>query len=131
MVKKESVNINVQLILVLLPITNLYLGGFWAAYRVQKLRKFLLITLVLSVISVLVVPSVDVDEYYEDEADDDLYYWISFWFNPLDGYFDNYIDLSIRLAWIGDLAAWFIVTAYYIRKWSIQWNKKMSRNTPV
>jgi len=123
MVKQEPVNMKWQIILVFLPITTLFLGSLWAAYRVQKLRKLLIIILILTVISILLFP----DETYYGETDydePDLTFWISFWFNPLDGYFDD-IDLSIKIAWIIDSVIWFSVSTYYIHKWSKEWNQNI------
>ena len=123
-VKQEPVNVNWQIVWVFLPITNLFLGVFWAAYRVQKLRKVLLLFLILVVVSVFVFSDDGVD-YYEESVNDP-YYWISFWFNPLEGYFDNSIDFSIKLIWLVEAALWFTVFTYFIHRWSNQWNEKVS-----
>lgn len=103
MVKQKSVNIKNQTIFALIPSIDA-----WAFYRIQKLRKFILIVLSLgfafSPISLAVSSTIDTNELT----------------GPLDLY-SNPVFVSYIIGTIGTLHA---VLVYFIRKWSKEWNEK-------
>jgi len=103
MVKQKPVNIKNQTIFALIPSIDA-----WAFYRIQKLRKFILIVLSLgfafSPISLAVSSSIDTSELT----------------SPLDLY-SNPVFLLYIIGTIGTLHA---VLVYFIRKWSKEWNEK-------
>jgi len=108
MAKKEPVSVLWQSISMIIPILDLY-----AAYRVEKLRKYLLflivfitITLILFLIILFVFFPLD-EESLESpllETDFDK---------------DGEISLGFELAAIG-------ISIILIRKWSKQWNEQFS-----
>lgn len=104
MVKQNPVNIKRQTIFALIPSVDV-----WAFYRIQKLRKFILIVLAIgfafSPISLSVSASIDMNE-------------IS---SPLDLY-TNPIFLLYVIGSIGTLHGTLV---YFIRKWSKEWNEKL------
>lgn len=106
MVKQQPVNIKLQTIFALIPSIDA-----WAFYRIQKLRKFILIVLSLGFafapISLSVSASIDMDSVE----------------NPLDLY-TNPIFVSYIVGSIGTLHA---VLVYFIRKWSKEWNAKFEK----
>lgn len=105
MVKKEPVNVNWQTLFVFIPILDL-----WAAYRVQKLRMFLLIFLVgFGGASILIE--------------------IAFLEN-IDGMLElspNYVipDYVVAGIYISITVVNFVVAVILIRKWSKEWNNKL------
>ena len=103
MVKQKPVNIKLQTIFALIPSVDV-----WAFYRIQKLRKFILIVLALgfafSPISLTVSSSIDMNTIT----------------GPLDLY-TNPIFLAYVIGSIGTLHGTLV---YFIRKWSKEWNEK-------
>jgi hypothetical protein len=105
MVKQKPVNVKQQTIFALIPSVDA-----WAFYRIQKLRKFILIVLSLgfafSPISLAVSSSIDTDSLT----------------SPLDLY-TNPIFLLYVIGSIGTLHGTLV---YFIRKWSKEWNEKLT-----
>lgn len=103
MVKQKPVNVKLQTIFALIPSVDA-----WAFYRIQKLRKFILIVLSLgfafSPVSLAVSASIDMNEVS----------------SPLDLY-TNPVFLLYVIGSIGTLHATLV---YFIRKWSKEWNAK-------
>ena len=103
MPKQQPVNIRVQTIFALIPSIDA-----WAFYRIQKLRKFILIVLSLGFgfapISLLVSSTIDTATL---DSPLDLYT------NPL---FVAYI--------VGSIGTLHGTLVYFIRKWSREWNEK-------
>ena len=121
MIVKGKVNIRWQIILVLLPITLFNLGGFYAAYRIKKLRKFVLIYLI-AIVMILIFDGVPVIE------DDDIHYvWsedsIMWWLDPVGNYFGQ-TDIKIKLFWIIENVIWYGILIFFVERWSRQWNEK-------
>ena len=108
MVKQKPVNIKAQTIFALIPSVDA-----WAFYRIQKLRKFILIVLCLGFafapISLSVSASIDMEKVTSVL---DLYT------NPI---FVLYVVSSI-----GTLHG---VLVYFIRRWSKEWNEKFQNKT--
>jgi len=103
MVKQKPVNIKNQTIFALIPSIDA-----WAFYRIQKLRKFILIVLSLgfafSPISLAVSSSIDT--------------------SSLTGPLDLYSNPVFLLYIIGTVGTLHGVLIYFIRKWSKEWNEK-------
>ena len=103
MVKQKPVSVKRQTVFALIPSVDV-----WAFYRIQKLRKFILIVLALGFgfapISLSVSASIDVDN-------------IS---SPLELY-TNPIFLAYMIGSIGTLHGTLV---YFIRRWSKEWNEK-------
>lgn len=103
MVTQKPVDVKLQTIFALVPSIDV-----WAFYRIQKLRKFILIVLCLgfafSPISLAVSAEIEASN-------------IS---SPLDLY-TNPIFLLYVVGSIGTLHGTLI---YFIRKWSKEWNEK-------
>ncbi len=106
MARKESVSVNWQSLLVIISFLDLF-----AAYRVEKLRLFLLIFyLGFGLGSVILDASLFPEDYFSDEfLDSNDLFTEGFW----------QIGLFIRLVAIG-------FAIILIRKWSREWNKKVS-----
>ena len=107
MARKKPVNITIQTILVLIPIPLLWLI---ACYRVEKLRWAILI------LALVAIEGWVIETYFNDGGlvsypslvDDDLE------------------KIRLYLLWIPVVAAHIIMYVYLIRRWTNQWNKKMS-----
>ena len=103
MVKQKPVNVKLQTIFALIPSVDV-----WAFYRIQKLRKFILIVLAIgfafSPISLSVSASIDTSTLT----------------SPLDLY-TNPIFLLYVIGSIGTLHGTLV---YFIRKWSKEWNER-------
>ncbi len=108
MVKKESVSVKRQTIFALIPSVDA-----WAFYRIQKLRKFILITLGLgfafSPISLAVSASIDMSNVT----------------SPLDLY-SNPIFLMYVVGMVASLHGTLV---YFIRRWSKKWNEQFVKPT--
>jgi len=103
MVKKEPVSINLQSIFMIIPILDLY-----SAYRVEKLRKYLLfiISYAIVVVTLLLIlfPIDDEPSLSESNFGGDV------------------IGLGIELIAIG-------ISIILIRKWSKKWNQQFENQS--
>ena len=103
MVKQKPVNVKLQTIFALVPSVDV-----WAFYRIQKLRKFILIVLAIgfafSPISLSVSASIDMNE--------------------ISGPLDLYTNPIFLLYVIGSIGTLHGTLVYFIRKWSKEWNEK-------
>ena len=128
MVKRQTVNVKWQVILTLLPITTFYFGGFYAAYRIEKLRKFVLLS-ILFFVAFLIWGELDCIS--EDEID---YVWpsnsIFYFLTPFDDFFGQ-SDISIKIIWIIEEAVWTGVMIFFMNKLSKEWNERLSASTPM
>ena len=99
MVKQEPVSVNWQTAFMLfLP------SALWAAYRIEKLRKFLLYFLVIGLTVYFVVGSILFqDRIWAEEEDFDV----------------RYFGLLLQIAIMG-------ASIISIRKWSREWNERVS-----
>ncbi len=108
MVKKQPVSVKRQTIFALIPSVDV-----WAFYRIQKLRKFILIALALgfgfSPISLLVSASIDMSTVT----------------GPLDLY-TNPVFLGYV---IGSIASLHGTLIFFIRRWSREWNEQFVKPT--
>ena len=106
--KKEPVSIFWQSIFMIIPVFDLF-----AAYRVEKLRKYLLFIItytVIAVILLLILFPID-DESLEEKS--------SFFDSTFD---DGWIGIGMELIAIG-------IGIILIRKWSKEWNEQFSENS--
>ncbi len=107
MVKREPVSVNWQSVFMIIPIFDLY-----AAYRIEKLRKYLLFIIIFStvvVISLLILFPIDEQLLDSPQLETD--------FDE-----DGGIGWGIELAAIG-------ISIILIRKWSKKWNEQFSENS--
>ncbi len=109
MARKEPVSLNWQSLLVIISFLDLF-----AAYRVEKLRLFLLIFyLGFGLGSVILDASLFPDDYFSDEfLDSNDLFTENFW----------QIGLVIRLVAVG-------FAIILIRKWSREWNERVSHSS--
>ncbi len=108
MVKQKPVSVNQQTIFALIPSVDV-----WAFYRIQKLRKFILIALGLgfafSPISLAVSASIDMSTIT----------------SPLDLYSNPIFLMYI----VGTIATLHGTLVYFIRRWSKEWNEQFVKPT--
>ena len=108
MVKQKPVSVKQQTIFALIPSVDV-----WAFYRIQKLRKFILIALGLgfafSPVSLAVSSSIDMST-------------IS---SPLDLYSNPIFLMYI----VGTIATLHGTLVYFIRRWSKKWNEQFVKPT--
>lgn len=109
MVKDEPVSLMRQTIYCLIPLLDIY-----AAYRVTRLRKYLIIMILVGIpvsIADSMIFAIDVtNEDLEDmESFDMLFY----------GYDTNHFIVTI-IVWVG----FILLAIFLVRRWSKQWNKK-------
>ena len=114
MVKNEPVSLTRQTIYCLIPILDIY-----AAYRVKRLRRYLLIMLpiggVLGYTDSQVFP-----EYVWEETEDML---SSFFYLDYVRYADDPFRLFTLIIYQFGVV---LLAIYLVRRWSKQWNKKFA-----
>ena len=109
MKEKESVNVNWQTLFAVIPIIHL-----WACYRIEKLRLFLIICVAMIVIEFLIAFAI-----YDDQGLRN-FYGINEEGEPL------YEPLDYRIT-VLEIAIFVPVFIVLIRKWSKEWNEKLSK----
>jgi len=109
MVKDEPVSLTRQTIYCIIPVLDIY-----AAYRVKRLRRYLVIILLLVGVPLSITDSVlfPSDRVVSLEG---FLQFLTFYY----GVDTNHFVFSIA-TWIGSV----LVAIYLIRRWSKQWNKK-------
>ena len=109
MVEKKSVNVNWQMAFVLIPFLDLY-----ASYRIQKLRLWLLIFLVgFSIVAILMDYSIFGLNYSDLGSETD------------------FLDPAMLYTHIMFTIIALSTAVFVIRKWSIDWNKKLSKEFTI
>ena len=111
MVKDEPVSLLRQTIYCLIPFLDIY-----AAYRVTRLRKYLLIMILVG-IPVSIADSVIFPD--TDKTFDGFLQFLTFYY----GIDTNHFVASI-IIWIGTV----LLAIYLIRRWSKIWNKKFENS---
>ena len=106
MVKDEPVSLTCQTIYCIIPILDIY-----AAYRVKRLRKYLIIMILVG-IPVSIADSVIFPD--TDKTFDGFLQFLTFYY----GTDTNHFAVSIVI-WIGTV----LLAIYLVRRWSKQWNK--------
>ena len=107
MVKDEPVSLMHQTIYCIIPILDIY-----AAYRVKRLRKYLIIMILVG-IPVSIADSVIFPD--TDKTFDGFLQFLTFYY----GTDTNHFAVSI-VKWIGTV----LLAIYLVRRWSKQWNRK-------
>ena len=114
MVKNEPVSLMRQTIYCLIPLLDIY-----AAFRVKRLRKYLIIMLLValpvSIADSVLFPIDVIDENLEDLEISDIFFY---------GYDANRFVVTI-VVWIG----FILLAIYLVRRWSKQWNQKFESST--
>ncbi len=101
-VTRKTYSVTRQMIMVIFPILDL-----WASYRIQKLRLWLLIMwLGFGILWIVVDWVIYGDEFFDEDA-------------PF------FADTSSIIIFILEEAITIIVAMILIRKWTIEWNKKI------
>ena len=104
MVKKESVSVNWQSLFAIIPIVDL-----WAAYRIERLRRLLLyFAVIATAIYLAIVLPFFLDDLMSSSMNQSYEY--------------NAFNIGFELASMG-------TAIIFIRKWSREWNEKISANT--
>jgi len=112
MVKNEPVSLIRQTIYCLIPLLDIY-----AAYRVTRLRKYLLIMILVG-IPVSIADSVLFPD--KDKTFDGFLQFLTFYY----GTDTNHFVVSIVI-WIGTV----LFAIFLVRRWSKQWNQKFESST--
>ena len=118
MVKQEPVNVNWQSLFVIIPFVEL-----WAAYRVEKLRLYLIMIMVPSLFVYYFVRSLIYVEYFEkfiDISKCEPNLALYFFFNSCDQIEMQVFDIVFTVLFIG-------LAVFLIRKWSRKWNDNFSK----
>ena len=110
MVKQEPVNINHQMILSVIPWVGLY-----AFYRVQKLRRYLLIMITASIIGYSIILGVLFGTMVQNNSPEEMR-------NIYQTFMEYSQSLSLNATLIIISA---LVDIYLIRRWSKKWNEKL------
>lgn len=114
MVKHESVNINLQMIISLLPIV-----GLFAYYRVQKLWKFIAISILVNIgVSIIILLVSVVMVTFGDSSTSDM---VSNMANIIQIFQDPAVNVILI---VGGIA----MEIYLIRRWSKKWNEQFLQN---
>jgi len=113
MVAKGPVSVNLQSIFMFIPIVDL-----WAAYRIQKLRKFLLVIICFAVVVIPLDIMLFPNDFWGDSSSNILE------FSYGDLYARNGFDLAVQLIVIG-------IQIILIRKWSKKWNEQFEKQSKV
>ena len=103
---KEKVSLKIQTIFCIIPILDMY-----AAYRIKKLRKYLLIMILLVAVPVTIISSVifpSEEDLMEGFVNVATYYY---------GVDQNEFIFSVVVQ-IGSI----LIAIFLIRRWSHQWN---------
>ncbi len=109
MVVKESVNVNWQTIFAIIPVIDL-----WAAYRIEKLRLYLLVNIAMIVVGFLGGGLIFGDGFYDYYFGEEI----------TDKQVQDYNTFST----VGELIA-IGISIVLIRKWSKEWNGKIAENS--
>ena len=106
---KGKVSLTIQTIFCMIPYLDIY-----AAYRVKRLRKYLLIMILLVIIPVTILDKVlfPMDRIASFEK---FLEFLTFYY----GVDENHFVFSIA-TWAGTV----LVAIYLVRRWSKQWNKQ-------
>ena len=109
MVKNEPVSLTRQTIYCMIPYLDMY-----AAYRVKRLRKYLLIMILLVIIPVTIADEVlfPMDKMASFE---EFLQFLTFYY----GVNTNHFVFAIS-TWAGAV----LVAIFLVRRWSKQWNKQ-------
>ena len=118
---KGTVNVGWQIVFVLLPITSFNLGGFWAAFRIKKLQKFVIVYVIVT-IAFLIYDEIFHYDFYES-------YSFSIWsiLSPIDRYFAT-SDIMYIVVFIIEDIVWYGTFAFFIKRWSKSWNARFDRS---
>ncbi len=101
-VTRKTYSVTRQMIMVIFPILDL-----WASYRIQKLRLYLLIFLLgFGILWVVTDMAIYGDEFFDEDA-------------------SLIPDTSSIIIYILEIAIEIIIAMILIRKWTIEWNKKV------
>jgi len=114
MVEKKPVSLTLQTIFCLIPVLDMY-----AAYRVKKLRKYLLIMILLVAVPMTIIDSVLFPVNNPDMMEG-FYEFLIFFY----GVDDNHFLFSI-ITWVGSV----LIAIYLVRHWSKQWNNQLEGST--
>ena len=111
MVKKKPVNVNLQSIFMFIPIVDL-----WAAYRIKKLRIYLLIFyLGFSIAGIIMdVVILGSEAYLMDENYDIM---------------DDFLNIPLVIGSIIVAVFSLALSIYFIRKWSKKWNEQFEKQS--
>ena len=113
MIKKESVNLKHQTIFALIPYANLY-----AFYKIQKLRRYLLITILAIVGSTFVGTGIVVYAMLNSDSPDLE--------QNLELIITSIRSLSANLIYF---SGGILLNVYLVRKWSKKWNEQFVKPT--
>ena len=120
MVKKEPISVNWQSLFVIIPFVDL-----WAAYRIEKLRWFFIMIWIPSLVETFFVrPMIYLgyfEKYFENSTCESN--WSSnLLFNICDPIEMQVHDIVLMVLFVG-------AAVFLIRKWSKEWNEKISTNS--
>ena len=109
MVKDEPVSLRRQTIYAIIPILDLY-----AAYKVKRLRKYLLITILvgigIAIANYAAFPSMSTSEISGEFA------------------LEMFSDTN-KVVSVAEIIGQLLLQIYLVRRWSKQWNQKFESST--
>ena len=114
MVKEEPVSLLRQTIYCLIPILDIY-----AAYKIRRLRKYLLIIIVVVGMPISIADSILFPVDDKEVSLEEFLRAVFFYFDDV-----NHMIFSVS-AHIGTV----MIAIYLIRRWSAQWNMRFSTPT--
>ena len=110
LVKQESVNLNHQMIISVIPWIGLY-----AFYRIQKLRKYLLIMITASIVGYSIILGVFFGTVFQSNNHEEMR-----------SIYQNFLEYSQSIPLnVASIAVAALVDIYLIRKWSKKWNERL------
>jgi len=113
MVNEEPVNLKHQTIFTLIPYLNLY-----AFYRVQKLRRYFLISIAIFLTSLSIFVGITIGMIMRDGSTEESFLI----------YQENMEFLKSPPMYITSFIGGGLLNVYLIRRWSKQWNERISNN---
>lgn len=109
MVKQEPVNLTHQMILSVIPVVN-----FYAFYRIQKLRMFFLVSVVVYICAIILLTGLNFVMLFLFGTEENLATYTGV-ISSLDTPPSQIIIITIIS----------LISLYLVRRWSKQWNKHL------
>jgi len=107
-VEKEPVNVNWQTLFAIIPVINL-----WACYRIEKLSLYLIVIIAILVVEFLITRVI------LDEQDFECFWGL------IECEMNDRITYMISFLLIIEAVIYIVL----VRKWSLEWNSKIAKNS--
>ena len=113
LIKQEPVNLTHQMIFSAIPY-----GQYYAFYRIQKLRRYLLITLSMLLVGSIVLPAILLGSVAQNMGDPE---------NSLNWFTSLMEHLKSPPFYILSYVIGMAIHVFWVRQWSKTWNKKLEQ----